>query len=276
SFLYGEKEFRLIFLRNTVVALVRFGACATVLYFARDYMLTILAYLAVVTLGNTIFFLVTYRKVKDRERDPVKDKEYIKHGVGLTGASAVSVIAKNIERLILDAVSNVTMVGIYSIVAVFPNFIKNGLKNLINVPAVKLAAYSEQENRRIIKKALILIFLFGLAIIAIFWFITPFLLSFFYKVSDPQIMLYGKLMLLPLLFMPVNLTIKYMVSYQGSGKRVFKLYTSIDILKLALLAIFIPLYEIQGIIIALILAEFLSSVILLVWFFRSNKKYNLK
>ena len=90
------------------------------------------------------------------------------------------------------------MVGIYSIVSVFPTFIKNALKNLVNVPTVKLAAYSEKDNRRILKKMLVWIFIAGVVIVAVFWFITPFLLKFFFKQTDPKMFLYGRLLLIPL------------------------------------------------------------------------------
>ena len=224
---------------------------------------------------NLIFSFWIYKRVNKEEVRPDKDKELIKHGFRLTGASAVSVIAKNVERIILDVVSNATMVGIYSVISVFPTFIKNSLKTLINVPTVKLAARPEKENRIIIKKGLYFIFFSGVIIFAIFWFITPFLLKFFFKVDDVDMIRYGRLILIPLVFMPVNLVIKYMCSYQGSGSSVLKLYTTTDIIKLALLVIFIPFFKINGIIIALILAEFFSFLILIIWFIRSNKRFGI-
>jgi Na+-driven multidrug efflux pump len=57
---------------------------------------------------------------------------------------------------------------------------------------------------------------------------------------------------------------------------VLKLFTTIDAVKLALLAIFVPLYKIEGIIIALILAEIISLIVLLTWFLISNRRFNLE
>jgi len=276
AYLYGEKRFKSIFLRNTLIGGTRFAVCATILFFYRNYLFVIFAYLLIVSIYNLIFYFLISNKNKDEEISDDIKKEYIRHGFKLTGASAVSVIAKNIERIILDSVSSATMVGIYSIVNVFPNFIKNSLKILVNVPTVKLAARTEKENRRIIRRGLILISSSGLLIFAVFWFLTPVLLRFFFKVDDPNIIFYGKLLLIPIIFMPTNLTIKYMCSYQGSGTIFFKLFTVIDIIKLCLLAIFIPLFKIEGIIIALILAEFIAFIILLTWFIRSNKSFGLK
>jgi len=276
SFLYGQKDFKRILFFNTLIAVVRFSACSTILLFLKNYIFAIIAYMLIVSIFNLIFFFWIYRKVKDEKPDLEKEKELIKHGFRLTGASAISVIAKNVERIILDGVSNAALVGTYSIVSVFPSFVKNSLKNLINVPSVKLASYTEKDNRRIIRRSLLLIFITGIVLVIIFWFITPFLLKFFFKVKDPEVYFYGKLLLIPLIFMPIDLTIKYMMSYQGSGKSYFKLSTVTDIIKLASLAIFIPIYKILGIIIGQIIGEFISFIILGIWFLRTNKKLGLK
>lgn len=270
---YGVRRFKTVFLLNALIGGTRFVVCAAILYFYRNYFFTIIAYLLIVSVYGLIFFFWIIRRIKPEKIDKQKEKNYLKHGFRLTGSSAVSVIATNIERIILDSVSSATMVGIYSVVTVFPTFIKNSLKTLVNVPTVKLAAYPEERNRIIVKKGLVLIFLSGIVILAVFWFIIPFLLRFFFKADDPNMIRYGQLLLIPLVFMPTNLTIKYLASYQGSGVSVLKLYTSADAIKLALLAIFVPLYKIEGIIIALILAEFFNFIILLTWFLKSNKKF---
>ncbi|MDD5454063.1 MAG: oligosaccharide flippase family protein [Candidatus Ratteibacteria bacterium] len=272
---YGKRRFKTVFLLNTLMSSTRFVICAVIIFFYRNYFYAIIAYLLIVSVYNLIFFFWIVRRIKPEETDKKKEKDYLKHGFRLTGSSAISVIATNIERIILDSVSGATMVGIYSVVTVFPTFIKNSLKTLVNVPMVKLAARPEKENRTIIKKGLIIIFLSGIIILVVLWFIIPFLLKFFFKIDDPDIIRYGRLLLIPLIFMPVNLTIKYLASYQGTGVSVLKLYTSVDAIKLILLAIFVPLYKIEGIIIALILAEFFTSIILLTWFFRSNKKFDI-
>lgn len=273
---YGKRRFKTVFLLNSLIGGTRFVICGAILFFYRSYFYTIIAYLLVLSIYNLIFFFWIVRRIKPQETDKEKEKDYLKHGFRLTGSSPLSVIATRIDRIILDAVSGATMVGIYSVVAVFPNFIKNSLKTLVNVPTIKLAAHPEKENRIIIKKGLILIFLSGIIILAVFWFIIPFLLKFFFKVEDPDMIRYGRLLLVPLIFMPINLTIKYLAGYQGSGVSVLKLYTSVDAIKLGLLAIFVPIYRIEGIIIALILAEFFTCIILLTWFLRSNRRFGIK
>jgi len=284
---YGERRFKTVFLLNLLMGGTRFLSCTLVLYFLRNYFYTIIAYLLVVSIYNIIFFLWIIKRIKPEKIDKEKEKDYLKHGFKLTGSSAASNIATNIERIILDSVSSAAMVGIYSVVHVFPQFIKNSLKTLVNVPTVKLAAHPEADNRRIVKKGLAYIFLFGLAVFVIFWFLTPILLRFFFNVDSidlvrrgivgaQDMIRYGRMLLIPLIFMPVNLTIKYLASYQGSGSSVLKLYITMDAMKLALLAIFVPLYKIEGIIIALILAEFFSFIILLTWFLRSNRRFDVR
>ncbi|OFW63443.1 MAG: hypothetical protein A2Z35_03725 [Actinobacteria bacterium RBG_19FT_COMBO_36_27] len=273
---YGKRRFKTVFLLNSMIGGTRFIVCTAILFFYRNYFFTIIAFLLIVSIYNLIFFFWILRRIKPEKIDKEKEKDYLKHGFRLTGSSAVSVIATNIERIILDSVSGATMVGIYSVATVFPTFIKNSLKTLVNVPMVKLVAHPEKDNRIIIKKGLIIIFLSGVMILAVFWFIIPFLLKFFFEVKDLTVIRYGQLLLIPLVFMPANLTIKYLASYQGSGVSVLKLFTSVDAIKLALLAIFVPIYRIEGIIAALILAEFFTFIILLTWFLKSNRRFDIK
>ncbi len=272
---YGEKRFKTIFLLNTLIGVTRFVICAALLIITKNYIYTIIAYILTVSIYNIIFYFHISRRLKSETNDAEKEKDYLKHGFRLTGSSAVSVIAKNIERIILETVSDASTVGIYSAVVVFPNFLKNSLKILVNVPTVKLAARPEKDNRRIVRKGLSIIFASGIVIFGIFWFLLPYLLRFFFKIDDPQIILYGKLLLIPIIFMPANLTIRYLCSYQGSGRSFLKLFTAIDIIKLIFIAILIPLLQINGIIIALILAEAAAFIILMTWFIRSNRNFDL-
>jgi O-antigen/teichoic acid export membrane protein len=276
SYLYGEKQFKKILIFNAILAVVRFLVCGLILFFYKNYLFTILAYILIVAVFNVIFYFTIYRKIKYDKVEVQTEKELIKHGANLTGSSTISVIASNVERLILEGVANAATVGIYSIVNIFPSFIKNGLKNLIIVPTVKLAARPEKDNRRILKRAIFILLAVGIIIFVIFWFITPWLLRFFFKVEDQQTILYGQLIMVPIIFLPINLTIKYMASYQGSGSSILKLSPFLEGIKVALFAVFIPFFKINGIIIALVLGEIISFIILVTWFFISNKKFDVK
>ncbi len=276
SYFYGERKFKQILIFNTIMAVIRFGVCALILFYYRNYLFTILAFILIVAVFNVIYYFIIFKSIRHDPVDKEKDKELIKHGIKITGSSVASVIATNVEKLILDAAANAATVGIYSIINIFPSFIKNGLKTLVNVPTVKLASRTEGDNRRILKKGLVLIILTGVLLFVIFWFITPFLLRVFFDVVDTTTVRYGQMILIPVIFIPVNLTIKYMASYQGSGNSILKLNPVIEGIKVGLFAIFIPFFKINGIIIAVILGEFISFIILMVWFFISNKRFEVK
>lgn len=276
AFLMGKRDFKGIFIYYLFLIGTRLALCGAIIYFFRNFLYAVLVFLIVSGIYNAIYFIRIFKKTKWEEIDRDREKELTGHGFRLTGASVVSVIATNIERIILGAISTSVMVGIYSIAHIIPTFIKNSMKTVISVPTMKLASYKEKENRRILKKYLFIIFMSGLVIFGSFWFITPILLRVFFKIEDLEIIRYGRLMLLPLIFMPVDLTIKYMCKYQGSGSSFFKLNTTTDIMKLAFLAILIPFFKIYGIIIALTLTEFFTFIILIIWFMRSNRKFGVK
>lgn len=274
SFLLGKRNFKQIFINYCFMIATRLGLLFAVLFYTKNYLYAIVVYLCVDTIYSLIFYLFIRRKTDWEEIDPVIEKEYIKHGARLTGASTISVIASNVERIILYAVSNASLVGSFSIIDIIPTMAKNLLKTVISIPTIELARYSEKDNRRIIKRYLYLIFLVGILIVVILWFLGPLLLRVFFDVTDENILWYSRLMLLFLLFMPFNLTIKDMCKYQGSGSSFFKLNATTDSMKLVFLAILIPFFKIYGIIIAMLLTEFLSTIILLIWFIRSNKRIN--
>lgn len=276
AFLMGKRDFKSIFIYYLFLIGTRLALCGVVIYFFRNFLYAALVFLIVTGIYNTVYFIRIFKRTKWEEVDRNREKELIKHGARLTGASVVSVIATNIERIILGAISTSFMVGIYSIAHIVPTFIKDSLKTFISVPTMKLSSYDEKENRRILKKYLYIIFISGLIIFGLFWLLIPILLRVFFKVEDLEIIRYGRLMLLPLIFMPVDLTIKSMCKYQGSGSSFFKLNTTTDAMKLAFLAIFIPFLKIYGIIIALTLTEFFTFIILLIWFAKSNKRFGVK
>ncbi|GAI86711.1 unnamed protein product, partial [marine sediment metagenome] len=165
SFLLGKKNFKKIFIIDLLIISTKLTACIIVLVFYQNYNIVILAILASISIYNIFLFFLTTKELKGMKFNPDEDKKLIKHGSKITAASIVSIMAKNIERIILFSVSSSTLVGVYSIANIIPMFTKNGLKALISVPTVKLASKTEAENRRVIKKNFILIFLSGIIIL---------------------------------------------------------------------------------------------------------------
>ena len=273
SFFLGQRNFKRIFINYCFIIVTRLALLFVILFYTGNYLYSIVIYLFVDTVYSLIFYLLIRRKTDWGKVDFTLEKQYIKHGARLTGASAVSIVASNIERVILYAVSNASLVGIYSIIDIVPTLAKNFIKTIISVPTIELARLPEKDNRRIIKKYIYLLFAVGALIVLILWFVGPPLLKVFFNVTEENILRYSRLILIYLLFMPFNLTIKYMCTYQGSGKSFFKLNTTTDSMKLIFLAIFIPFFKIYGIIIALVLTEFISTIILLVWFIKSNRNF---
>lgn len=273
SFFLGRRNFKRIFINYCFIIVTRLALLFAILFYTKNYLYSIIAYLFVDTVYSLIFHLLIKRKTDWEKVDLTLEKEYIKHGFRLTGASAVSAVANNIERVILYAASNASLVGVYSIIDIVPTMAKNFIKTIISIPTIELARLPEKDNRRIIRKYFYLIFIVSVLIVLVLWFVGPPLLKVFFNVTDENILKYSRLILLYLLFMPFNLTIKYMCTYQGSGTSFFKLNTATDSMKLIFLAIFIPFFKIYGIIIALFLTEFISTIILLIWFIKSNRKF---
>lgn len=275
SYLTGNKKFKQVFINNLFIIITKIGLTFVFAYFTKNYVFCLLAFIVTVSFYNLVYYIIIVKNIDKSNIDKNQDKELTKHGLRITAATIISVLAKNIERIVLNAVSTSTVVGIYSIANNIPTFLKNGFKSLLNVPAVKLAARDESENRRIIKKYLFVFLAAGIATFVIFWFASPYLLKFFFKVTDPIIVKYSKLVLIPVIFAPFDFMIKYMASFQGSGKSYFKISTATETVKLAALLILIPLFKINGIIIALASSEFIAFLILLIWFLRSNKKFKV-
>jgi len=275
-FLLGEKNFKQIFLNYLFMVLTRLAFCGLALFYFKNSTITILIFLSVTMFFNIIYYFKILKQTDWDKKNLEKQKALIKHGLKLTGANVVSIITKNSERIILYAVSTSVVVGIYSIAVIIPTFIKNALKTLVTVPTVKLSYRTEAENRIVIKRYLLLIFVCGIATFGIFWFISPYLLQIFFDVTDPEIIWYSKLILIPLIFFPFNLVITRMITFQGSGNNFIILNSITELIGLILLGALIPFYQIYGIIIALSAGELISFFILLFWFIFSNKKFGVR
>ena len=276
SYLTGSKRFKQVFIFNLFVIITKIGLTFVFAYFTHNYIYCILAFIGTVSLYNLIYYLIIIKNIDKSEIRPEEEKELTKHGLRITGATVISVLAKNVEKIVLNAVSSSTQVGIYSIANIIPTFLKNGFKSLLNVPAVKLASRNEKDHRSILKRYMVIFFVVGVLTFVLFWFITPFLLKIFFDVTDPVIIMYSKLVLIPIIFVPFDFIIKYMAAFQGSGKSYFKISTATESVKLVSLLVLIPLYKINGIVIAIASSEFIAFIILLIWFLRSNKTFKVK
>lgn len=244
-----------------VAALVLTSSLKTTLY------LTLLS----TSLINLIVTLYIAKKLKDEKKDLNKEKDLIKYGIYLNLINIIPTVAQKIQFIILNAFTTPAILAIYAAAQLFPSKIKSLFKSLIIPFLVYLAEKDKYKNIKIVKNAILILLLYGIISTIIILIFLPLLINVIFGNSYNESIPYSMLLLVELLFMPVNSTIGSIIIYQGYKKIYAKITTSRSVLIILLYLIFIPFWGIYGIIIPVILISFATFLMNLIWLYKLPK-----
>lgn len=272
SYYTGCQKFKALFRRWVPVYISGVLLTVILLYYFRDWSLLIIAFLVHGVGWNTILFNEIRKELKKESPVPERDKEFMQYALRMSGINVFSLIAGNIEKIILAYVTSSATLGIYSIAYLLPQTISNGIKAILGVPIIKLASFSEKRNRQILKKKLGLLLLSGLLIFAVGWFVLPSVIRMFFGKKYVTAIFYSQLLLVSLVTLPAADFLTSLVVYQSKESTYAKLSIITQLLRIALFAVLVPIFHIYGIIFANICLQVIHFAILLIWFSSTNKK----
>jgi O-antigen/teichoic acid export membrane protein len=272
SYYVGAKEFRSFFWITLPISIVEICIIWTITSLTKNIVTIAIAVVIYTTATNLIISSNLLNKVSKSEIDRSKEKEFTIYGFKMSAMGVLGVLSANIEKIILAAVASPNAVALYSVAWMVPKMLREGLRNILNVPSMRFASMNEKDNRLVLKKNLGYLLLIGFCLFLIAYLTLPFVIKLFFGTKYINSIFYSQLLLLTIIVVPANVLIVNVAAYQGSGNSYVKLNIGLSILGLILFFILIPIFKTYGIIISVITVDVLSFIILITWFFMTNKK----
>lgn len=237
------------------------------IYFFDNLIFIVLAFFLSSTIFGAIFFKLTLKKIDtddggDEKNNEAK-KETISYGKHLTLMSSLGYFSAHIDKVIIWQLLGPIPVAIYS----FAQLPLQRIQEIIPIMPLAFPKLSEKNikeiKKEIFKKFLkLFLFSFPLTILAIFF--AP----YFYKIFFPtyqESVPYFQILALSLIFIPFQLLgISLLTEMKKRALYIISFFT--PSFQLILFLILIPLFQIWGIIFAILIAQFFGSILTLYFF----------
>jgi len=262
ALLIGKKKFKICTKYNIIIRTLSFVIMIFVLFLTDNIFLIIFTYFLSNTLLRSLFLFITIKKFKPNKK---KDPETISYGKHLSLINVISVIADNLDKILIFHYLGAIELAIYTFATVPPIQIRKLCKNITTLAFPKLAQRKISEIKKTLPRKMLKFLIIIIPIVIIYILIAPYLYKFIFPQYTNAIF-YSQIFVLILLLYPKGLMATIFVTHSYK-KETYFINITMSIIKIALLLILLPFYGILGAILAIIGTEFIS-LILLIFLFR--------
>lgn len=264
AYIVGKKEFKTsayyaiagqVFIALTLI---------TVVYFSRNIVYIVSAYLIVNLIPAFIFFIFTKLKTKpSAEKDP-EINSYAKH---LSTINILSVIASYVDQFLAFHILGPANLATYAFATAPPEQVKGFFKGLSDLILPKFSERPEEELKKTMARKIIILTIFTALVVGIYILLAP----LFYKIFFPRYLdavLLSQIFALSMLNTPPGLIIGALTAH----KKIKKLYwfnIVSPVFQILIMTILTPLYGLIGLILARVVARTFTTAVSLVIYYKT-------
>ncbi len=251
AYLQGKKMFD-IYSRYSILIKISVAIFLTaILFLTNNLIFIIFSYL----FSWTFFRFIIFKKILIKF-PPNKnyDQEAIPYGKKLTLISVIGIISNNIDKILTFHFLGPAELAIYAFAIALPENIKAVLRN---IGALALPKFSENQNRKTLKKKIKSYFFKSMIPIGLIIFLYIILAPLFFKIffpEYPESIKYSQIFSLSLIAFPTLLFTAFFNS-QAKSREIFKIDLVYSAVKIILLFILLPVWGIYGVISATIFSR---------------------
>ncbi|MDD4354002.1 MAG: oligosaccharide flippase family protein [Candidatus Nanoarchaeia archaeon] len=224
---------------------------------------------------NLVMTFFIYRGIK-QEKDYKKEQELTKYGIQLTGVGIFSSIASRIQYVLLASLAGTATLAIYAVAQLIPEKIKGLIKGVLNPPSMHLASQKKEESIYLMRKLILPLLLFGIGVGLLVSLFLPIIINLVFGQKYHEAIIYSLVLLVPVIFIPINAMFSSIIIYHDYKRFYTKITIITNILQIILFIVLIPLFQIWGVILAIVGLAVINTLLNLVWFYRlpiyPNKK----
>lgn len=204
-----------------------------------------------------IGFYYCLRLVKNN----TQDKELFRYGSFLTILSIIPWITGNLGSIILGNFINVEALAIYAVASKFLTSVQKNFQVFYKPITAKLASQSNKEHLNTLKTHWWKFFILGIFLSLFLFLLTPILINFFFGSKYQDAIVYGQVLSLALIPLPFSWVVYDMVMYQKRKKPQIIAGVLPQLVKIVLIFILIPRYQIWGLIIIILIERWTEPIV---------------
>ncbi len=257
AFLNGRQRFDLSSRYRSIYWVLLTLTVILAVYFTRNLLWVVAAYLATSTILY-IFFLSNTIRTGNLNRH--EDKTAITYGKQLTGIQAIGIVARHFDKLIIGIALGFSDLAVYSIALMIANLPTVLLTSVSQTVFPKIAVMNEKVAYDEIKRRLPWLLVGIVIVCGIGALLCPYVIPWLYSSKYSDSVLYTQLLFIPVILGTLATVLRRgALQAQKKTRELFKLNTSVSIFELIALVLFALKFGILGIVVAKALARALDS-----------------
>lgn len=264
SFLGGKKMFKKMSRYTIISNIVAAASLMAALFLTRNILFLVFAYLAPRIILNFIFLQKTIREENVLRGE--EDKDVISYGKHLSFLRGLTMIAEQLDKILLWHYIGPASVAVYSFAQSPPKQILGFLNNIFPLYFPKVAQRRIGELKQALPRKIVIFTSLIAVIVAVYILFAPLL----YKILFPQYIeaiLFSQIFSLILVINIPRSLLSDVFKAHAKKKQIYTLSIFNSFTRIGALAILLPLYGIMGAIVAA-LASSALGLFLSIYFFR--------
>lgn len=242
SLLWGKKLFNVQAKYNAINTLIILVGTTSTLFLTKNLYLVLAAYLITLTLPN-LFFIKRTERIYQQNKDV--DTEAIKYGKHLSLIGLISLVAGQIDKILIFHYIGAANLAIYSLAVAPTDQVKGLLKNLNSLALPKFSEKSPDEIRKTIWHKVWILALIMIGVVLTYIILIPILFnSFFPKYSESII--YSQILSVSLIFTVLGGFLSTVLESQKATQALYKYNLYSNILGIVIIFPLIHYYGILG------------------------------
>ncbi len=273
AYLYGKREFG----RDAFYTMITRAGCAVILvagiFLTQDLFILLALYFGSYALLRMFFYWYVLRSISSQAAD---DPSAVRYGVHLSVINAFVLVAGQIDKILVFHFLGAVEVAVYFVATAIPDNIKSIVRNIGVLAAPKYAALSEDEARRALpdlwRKTLFFTLLLLAGVVA-YVLISPYLFRLIFP-TYAEAVLFSQFYAFTILATSLGLP-SALLQYQGRTRDVYILNIANNVMQIALIAAFVPLWGLWGAVWARLGSMFLNALVtvaLVLWSYRPSAR----
>lgn len=265
AYLLGKKEFKIsayyAMAGQVFIALV----LITAIFLTKNVIYLVAAYLLANLIPSVFFFIKTKMKIKPTGGE--KDTGITTYAKHLSLINVVSIIASYLDRFLAFHFLGPANLATYAFATAPPEQIKGLFKGLPDLALPKFSERSEEELKKTMKRKIIILTVFTIAVVGTYIVLAPWLYKIFFPRYVDAIFL-SQIFALSLLNTPPALIAGALTAHKKI-KTLYLFNIVSPVFQILIMTILTPLYGLMGLILARVIARTFTTAASLVIYYRT-------
>ncbi len=258
EFLTARKQFKEMALFSSLSSILTAIMICLAVFFSWSLPIVVAAYFLGIFIPSLFGFSYSLSRIKNNQS---KDKSLLSYGLFMTSLSVIPWSAAYLGQIILAVLLGTEFLSIFIVAHKIPLYIQKNLFVFHKPVTAKLASQTNKQHLETLSKHFWKLILLGVVFTLPIYFLSPYLIRFIFTDEYSLAIPLAQLMSLSVIPLPLTWALEDIMVFQKIKKPQFYASFIINLLRVGLYFILIPIFKLYGLIFIYIIDRYLTPAI---------------